>query len=331
MKNRAVYVMAMLPLLFFALYAQPKPGSISGKVVDSRTKEPLPGANVSIAGTYGASADMSGRFKILNVPPGRYTLKISFTGYSVKTVENIEVVSGESTEITVDMPTEAVEAPSPPPKYPSYKPPPTHAKPPADLEIPSFPWPPPKASAFFVFQRELLSAAGMPKTLGDVSATLERALNAAGYSEKSYYRVPEGFALACRLEQILPDGTPASDRWSIKSGSTRAFSLVSYLKALFTANPGHYRIVVFIITSLSFSQSDKKVTAEEVSEWLRSGTQSLPKSIRSLPFTDDHTCTSLIYEFERASPDHSPVLENPSAIDGQTHIDKAGILKGLNK
>jgi hypothetical protein len=335
-KRSLCVVFLAIIVLSSMLNAQTNPGSISGRVLDLKTKEPMVGANVILEGTlFGAATDESGRFKILNVPTGKYTLKITYIGYAAKTVKNVTVMPDQSTEITVDLPSEDVQVLpveiSPPSPPPSPKPTYPTAKPPAYEEIPSFPWPPPKASAFFKFQRELLSVVDTPKTLGDVSVTLERALTGAGYSEKSYYRAPEGFALACRLEQILPDGTPASDRWSIKSENTKAFSLVSYLKALFTANPGHYRIVVFIITSLSFNQSDKKVSPDEAKGWLSSGTQSLPKSIASLPFTDEHTCTALIYEFQRVTPDHDPVLEDPSDVDGRTHIEKAGILKGLSK
>ena len=37
-------------------------------------------------------------------------------------------------------------------------------------------------------------------------ATLRAALEQAGYVEYGYYRVPEGFAIATRLERIYPDG-----------------------------------------------------------------------------------------------------------------------------
>ena len=57
-------------------------GKISGRVIDSETGKPLPGANVVIEGTiYGAAADMEGDYFILAIPPGTYNVKASMMGY----------------------------------------------------------------------------------------------------------------------------------------------------------------------------------------------------------------------------------------------------------
>ena len=56
------------------IQAQPETGSISGTVTDSRSGNPLPGANVFLEGTgLGSSTDPDGRYQIRNVPPGTYT------------------------------------------------------------------------------------------------------------------------------------------------------------------------------------------------------------------------------------------------------------------
>ena len=50
-------------------------GKIVGRVIDSETGDPLPGANVTIQGTtMGASADADGYYVILKVRPGTYTV-----------------------------------------------------------------------------------------------------------------------------------------------------------------------------------------------------------------------------------------------------------------
>ena len=46
-------------------------GTLTGKVTDSSTGEPLPGANIYIEGkTIGAVTDVEGNYRLLNVPSG---------------------------------------------------------------------------------------------------------------------------------------------------------------------------------------------------------------------------------------------------------------------
>lgn len=67
-------------------------GKIAGKVTDAATKEPLPGANVTIDGTtLGAATDVEGNYVILNVPPGLFTATASLIGYKRMTVQNVRV------------------------------------------------------------------------------------------------------------------------------------------------------------------------------------------------------------------------------------------------
>ncbi|MBX2977487.1 MAG: carboxypeptidase-like regulatory domain-containing protein, partial [Ignavibacteriaceae bacterium] len=67
------------------LIAQSK-GSLSGKIVDAASKEPIPGVNVIVKGTYyGAATDMNGNFRINEISPGTYTVEVSSIGY--KTIQ----------------------------------------------------------------------------------------------------------------------------------------------------------------------------------------------------------------------------------------------------
>jgi len=61
--------------------AQPK-GTIVGRVLEARTGEPLPGANVALKGTtMGAATTTEGFYIIRNVPAGTHTIVASFIGY----------------------------------------------------------------------------------------------------------------------------------------------------------------------------------------------------------------------------------------------------------
>ncbi len=73
-----------ISLLFFiylnTLSAQS--GIMRGKVVDSVTKDFLPGANIILIGTsIGTATDNEGKFIIRNIPPGTYEVKTSYVGY----------------------------------------------------------------------------------------------------------------------------------------------------------------------------------------------------------------------------------------------------------
>lgn len=62
--------------------------TIEGTIYDKDTNETLPAANVTIKGTsLGAAADFDGVYKISNIPPGSYTLLVSFIGYENESVE----------------------------------------------------------------------------------------------------------------------------------------------------------------------------------------------------------------------------------------------------
>jgi len=63
-------------------------GSISGRVLDRETGNPLPFANVVVQNTsLGAATDLEGKFIIRGVPGGTYTLKVSYIGYVAVTRE----------------------------------------------------------------------------------------------------------------------------------------------------------------------------------------------------------------------------------------------------
>src|SRR2546428_3840110 len=64
-------------------------GKLAGVVLDAKN-QPLGGANVILIGVpFGAAPDMEGRYTILNVPAGTYSVKASLIGYSPTTVQNV--------------------------------------------------------------------------------------------------------------------------------------------------------------------------------------------------------------------------------------------------
>ena len=156
---------------------------------------------------------------------------------------------------------------------------------------------------------------------------LSKALDSAGYTEKSYYAVPGGFALATRLERINNDGTstPEPSRWHIGKEPLSEFSISTYLKALFTAEPGYYRVIVFVITPIAFEQKDVSVTDVDAQHWLVGGLNKLPPPIEDKIFTAEFTCTALVYEFEQPTSQTKGGAIVPGHIPAKTHLIKAQI------
>lgn len=61
--------------------------TFQGYVLDSLTSSPLVGANVLLQGTgLGASTDLEGHFRVDNISSGKYNVRVSYIGYSVRTL-----------------------------------------------------------------------------------------------------------------------------------------------------------------------------------------------------------------------------------------------------
>ncbi len=193
-------------------------------------------------------------------------------------------------------------------------------------DFPAFPWPPPQASAFMDVTELVKESHEEIILLGDLDRKFRHALDASGYVEKSYFSVPGGFALVTRLEQINPDGTPKNPgRWSLEQEILEYFSLRRYLRALFFADPGLFRVVVFIVTPQPFSQSDKVVERDDAMGWLSGGLNALPTSVKNQEFTDEFKITALIYQFEKRESDEHRLLPS-AALTGRDHLAGSGFL-----
>lgn len=216
-------------------------------------------------------------------------------------------------------------APAPP--YPTAYP--SAPAPPATRdEMPAFPWPPPKASALRDLPLVWLVDDPATSRLGDLDARLTAALDRVGYGQRSYFRVPGGFALSTRVERIAPDGTPeaGAERWALDESAARIFSLIDYLKALLLARPGRFRVLVFTVTPQSFATSGAEVSADEAAAWVTGGANRLPAALGAVELASaPFACTVLIYEFERSAESDPARVVVPGRLDGREHLVRAGL------
>ncbi len=75
-------------------------GTIEGRITDKESGQPVIGVTVMVVGTnLGAMTDLEGRFAILRVPVGVYTMKISSVEYSTVEITDVEVKTDEPFEV----------------------------------------------------------------------------------------------------------------------------------------------------------------------------------------------------------------------------------------
>jgi len=191
--------------------------------------------------------------------------------------------------------------------------------------VPFFPWPPPAPSARYVFPQDTFKRY---PTVGEVSSAILSALEHSGYVERSFFQTqPGGVALVTRLERIGGDGSPApeDERWPAGFDNSPA-GFMDFVRGLFYAKAGHYRVIVFVLQEKSFTSSEQKATGKDAETWLAVGAFKLPAWLANRPFGKDSTCTALIYEF---ASDGTAVKGVVSNLTGKQHLQKAGLLAAL--
>ena len=97
-------------LLFLPLFTFSQ-ASISGKIVDKESKEPLIGASVLIKETLaGSTTDFDGNFIIENVKSGKYTIVCSYIGYKeISTTITISESKNSTFDFQMDLDTKVLE------------------------------------------------------------------------------------------------------------------------------------------------------------------------------------------------------------------------------
>jgi hypothetical protein len=101
-------ITGILSALFISIhvFAQNGTQTIKGTITDKQSKAILIGATVSVIGTtpvLGNAADENGKYKIENVPVGRYDLKVNYTGYKEIIIPNIQVTAGKEAVVDIEM------------------------------------------------------------------------------------------------------------------------------------------------------------------------------------------------------------------------------------
>ena len=100
----------LLLFSFFTLtqivFGQSTLQNIKGTITDKQSQQTMPGVLVQIVESNPAKmskTDVDGKFKLLDVVPGRYTIKVNYGGYKEVVVSNVVVSSGKETILDISI------------------------------------------------------------------------------------------------------------------------------------------------------------------------------------------------------------------------------------
>jgi hypothetical protein len=98
--KKVLLSLILVSTMLSGLFAQT--GSIRGRIIDSKTKETLPGASVYIEndnGKQGVTTDIYGYYHLKGLNPGVYNLNISYMGYQTQIITKIDVHTNKITSL----------------------------------------------------------------------------------------------------------------------------------------------------------------------------------------------------------------------------------------
>lgn len=92
-----------------SIAAQGTAGTITGRVVDKGTTQPISEAQVQLAGTVrGARTGDTGEYRLVGIPAGTYTLRVVRIGYSQET-RAVTVIAGQTQNLDFELSSAAVQ------------------------------------------------------------------------------------------------------------------------------------------------------------------------------------------------------------------------------
>ena len=85
-------------------------GKITGIISQKSNGDPAVGVNIILVDSYlGAATDINGRFTILNVPPGTYSLRADAIGFTPVVVQDVRITTDQTTDISLQLEESVVE------------------------------------------------------------------------------------------------------------------------------------------------------------------------------------------------------------------------------
>ncbi len=190
-------------------------------------------------------------------------------------------------------------------------------------QMPNFPWPPPAGYHNRMLIKDLSIKA---IDFDDVDERLQDILDRQGYSQRSYYQAPGGFAIATQMEQFEEDGSIKSrGRWLDYPFKSDFKGWLDYIQTFFMAPPGRFRVFVFVVTDKTYKQEGCKISNAEIKGMAYLGESQLPLGYSTTVVTPAHHLDVLIYEFEAPQSTKRCMEKCPAFLDVQTHLLQSGL------
>jgi hypothetical protein len=96
-RSRFFFIITLLAALLISFGSKAQSGALKGKVIDNKTKEPIPFASVVIEKDgkqiTGTAADIDGNYIIDQMTSGIYDIRAAFIGYNTLLIKNIEILN----------------------------------------------------------------------------------------------------------------------------------------------------------------------------------------------------------------------------------------------
>jgi hypothetical protein len=110
MNHHIITITLSLAVVVSSLAFGQTTGKLTGIVTDQSTGDPLPGVNVIIDDTpYGTASSNDGRFNIINVPPGMYSVSVMMIGYKTVKINDVRVSINRTVTLDVEMEQTVIE------------------------------------------------------------------------------------------------------------------------------------------------------------------------------------------------------------------------------
>ena len=91
---------SIILILFNSLLFSQFYGTISGRIVNKETHQPIEGVNIVVINTsIGTASDSNGNFSINKIPVGSYTLQINMIGFLPIMRPNVNITTDKNTQL----------------------------------------------------------------------------------------------------------------------------------------------------------------------------------------------------------------------------------------